>query len=148
MASTDLLTDGFSTTLTIANLPSVNLEVITTSLPGINGGGEIDLTTMSNTAYRTRTSKSLKSLDSVSVEFAYSTDSYEDVLAQVNVNQLFTFTLPDTTTLAFYGWIDSFVPGTLEEGSRPTTTMTIIPSLRNASGVETAPVYTIPSGAT
>jgi len=148
MASTDILTDGFSTTLTIANLSSVNLEVISTNLPGINGGGEIDVTTMSNTTYRTRASKSLKTLDAVSVEFAYSTDSYEDVLAEVNNNQLFTFTLPDTTTLEFYGWIDTFTPGSLEEGSRPTVTMNIIPSLRNSSGVETAPAYTIPSGAT
>jgi hypothetical protein len=149
ITSTDVLVDGYQSLLGIANLGSVNIEIISINLPGINGGGEIDLTTMSNAAYRTRGSKSLKSMDTITATVAYSTDAYEDILGEVNTVQLFTITNPDTTTLALYGWMDTFVPSAYEEGSRPTATLTIVPGLRHSTTfAETAPAYTIPSGAT
>ena len=41
-----------------------------------------------------------------------------------------------------YGWLDSFIPNAAVEGEQPTAQCTIIPSNQNASGTETAPVYT------
>jgi len=57
-------------------------------------------------------------------------------------NQLITITWPDTSTLAFWGWLDKFVPANVVEGEQPTATVTIEPSNQNDSQVETAPVYT------
>lgn len=134
--------------MSIADIPTVNIEIISINIPGINSGGEIDTTTMANATWRTRAPKALKSLDPVTAEVSYATDSWSAINTEIGNNQLMTITAPDTTTFEFYGYVDTFVPGALEEGSRPTATLTIIPTLRNASDAETAPVYSIPSGAT
>ena len=133
------LTDGFSTTISFAQ-GAITVEEISVTPPGVEGGGENDTTTMQNSAWRTRQPKKLKTLSESSVTVSYDVAAYSQIIAQVNVNQLITITFPDATTLAFWGWIDTFVPGELVEGEQPTAEMTIIPSNQNASGVETAPV--------
>jgi hypothetical protein len=135
------LTDGFSTTISFAQ-GAITVEEISVTPPGVEGGGENDTTTMQNSAWRTRQPKKLKTLSESSVTVSYDVAAYSQIIAQVNVNQLITITFPDATTLAFWGWIDTFVPGELVEGEQPTAEMTIIPSNQNASGVETAPVVT------
>lgn len=139
------LDDGFATLILVANLPSVKFYEKEVTPPGYSGGGAIDTTTMRNTAYRTAAPKQLKSLSPVTAVVAYATDCLDDVWAQIGTNQLITITYPDGSTIAFYGWIDEFTPSNHTEGEQPTATLTIIPSMRDAAGAETAPVYTAPS---
>jgi len=150
MPSTEKLIDGHSTVISLANISSVKLFEKSVTPPGFDGGGAIDITDMRNTAWRTFAPKQLKTLQPLTTTVAYSTDAYEDVMDELLTNQLITLTFPDTTTFAFYGYIESFVPDGFEEGNQPTATMTLQPTLRdNASPpAETAPVYAIPSGAT
>lgn len=130
--------DGFSTTIDIL---AATLYEKTVTPPGVSGGGETDTTTMLNTAWRTRSPKKLKTLSPASFTAAYDPAVFGTIVAQVNLNQLITVTFPDSSTVAFWGWIDEFTPGENTEGEQPTADCTIIPSNQNADGVETAPVY-------
>lgn len=136
--------DGFSTTIGFADLASVKLYEKAVTPPSISGGGPNDTTTMQNTAWRTRSPKKLKTLGESSFTAAYDPDVYDDIAGAngVNKNQLITITFPDGDTLAFWGWIDQFNPNEIVEGEQPTAEVTIICSNQNASGAETAPVFT------
>lgn len=136
------LDDGFSTTITLANLPSVKLFEREITPPGYTAGGPIETTTMRNTAYRTSAPRQLKNLTPISVTAAYATEALEDIWGQIGVNQLITVTLPDGSTIEIWGWIESFTPSTHKEGDQPTAAMVIHPGMRDSDGEEVAPEYT------
>ena len=136
--------DGHPTIISFADDASVALYQKEVTPPGIDGGGENDTTTMENTVYRTKWPKSLITLTEASFTAAYDPAVYDEIIAMVNDNQLITVTFPDTSTLAFWGWINEFTPNRNVEGEQSTAEVTIIPSNQNASKVETAPVYTAP----
>lgn len=135
------LDDGFKT---LISLGGTNLWEKSVTPPAMEGGGEVDTTTMRNTNWRTKNPKKLKTMGESSFTAAYDPAAYNTLLAQVNVNQLITVTFPNNATLRFWGWLDSFAPGELVEGEQPTADCTIICSNQNASGVEVAPLYGAP----
>jgi len=137
-----ILNDGHSTILSFANISNVNFLEKEVTPPGADGGGENDITTMRNVRWRTRQSKKLLTLTSLSITVAYDPAIYDDVVDQFQVNQIVTVTFPDGSTLDFYGWIDAFVPGTNVEGEQPTAELTVIPSNQDDNEQEVAPVYT------
>ena len=136
-----ILNDGHSTILTFANISNVNFLEKEVTPPGVDGGGENDITTMRNVRWRTRQSKKLLTLTSQSVTVAYDPAIYDDVVEQFQVNQLVTVTFPDGSQLDFFGWIDSFIPGTNVEGEQPTAELTVIPSNQDLNENEIEPVY-------
>ena len=133
--------DGFPTTIAFAEAPTVKFYEKEVTPPGMEGGGANDITTMQNTAWRTRAPKGLKTLSDCTLVAAYDPEVYNDIVAMMNVNQLITITFPDDSTLAFYGWLDVFKPNRIVEGEQPTAEVTIIPSNVDGDGNETAPVY-------
>jgi len=133
--------DGFSTIIEFAEDSDVQMWEKEVTPPGMSGGGENDTSTMRNTTWRTRAPKSLITLSESSLSVAYDPAVFDEIVAMLNVNQLVTITFPDSSTLAFWGWIDEFTPGANVEGEQPTADVTIIPSNQNASGTEVAPVY-------
>lgn len=137
------LDDGFSTLITLANLPEIKLYEKEVTPPGISGGGPTDTTTMRNLSYRTQSPKGLKTLTPLSATVAYDTAVYPQLRDQINVNQLITVAFPDGSALVFWGWLDEFTPGAHTEGEQPTATITIQPSNHdNASPpLEVAPSY-------
>lgn len=136
------LDDGHQTLISFAADPTVLFYEKTVTPPGIDGGGEVDTTTMLNSAWRTRNPKALKTLTNAATTVAYDPGCYSEVIALCNVNTLITVTFPDGATVAFWGWLNTFTPNEHVEGEQPTAEITIIPSNQNASGVETAPVPT------
>lgn len=134
--------DGYQTLVSFEADPLVSFWEKSVTPPGLDGGGEVDTTTMLNTTYRTRNPKALITMSNATLTAAYDPSVYQNILSLVNVNTLITITFPDGSTLAFWGWLNSFKPGELAEGSQPTAEVEIIPSNQNASGTETAPVYT------
>ena len=104
--------------------------------------GANEVTTMANSTWRTMAPKVLKTLSESSLTVAYDPATYAEIIALVNVNTLITITFPDSSTLAFYGWLDEFAPGEIVEGEQPEADITIQPSNRHSSTrAETAPVY-------
>lgn len=136
------LDDGFSSTITFANYPGLAIFEKEITPPGMDGGGEIDTTTMKNSTWRTKSPKKLKTMSDGSASYAYDVDAYTNLIAMINENQLITITFPDGKTIAFWGWLNAFTPQALVEGEQPVADATIMPSNQNASGVETAPVIT------
>ena len=94
----------------------------------MDAGGANDTTTMRNTLYRTKAAKKLITMTPMTLVVSYDAIFYDDIIAMIATNQLITITFPDTSTLAFYGWLDKFVPGNIVEGEQPTATITIEPS--------------------
>ncbi len=136
-----MLQDGYQTLVGFSGAPAIKLYETEVTPPGVQGGGPIDQTTMRNQNWRTKAPKKLKELTEGSYKAAYDTDAYDDVMAQVNVNQEITITFPDDSTLTFWGYLDSFQPSGLSEGNRPLADVKIIPTLMDNNGVETAPVW-------
>jgi hypothetical protein len=133
------LDDGYSTTISLGGSSLYEKEV---TPPGIDGGGGIDTSTMRNTAWRTQTPMSLKTLTNASFTAAYDPAAYTSLLSAVNVNQEITVTFPDGATLVFWGWLNTFTPNPLVEGEQPTAECEIIPSNQNDQGAEADPVFT------
>ena len=142
--------DGFATTITFGDQTSGTGPGITfwekeITPPGMDAGGANDTTTMRNTLYRTKAAKKLITMTPMTLVVSYDAIFYDDIIAMIATNQLITITFPDTATLAFYGWLDKFVPGNIVEGEQPTASITIEPSNQTDDGVETAPDYTAPA---
>ena len=144
-----IMEDGFSTTISFssallssASVLTVAMKELEVSPPGVDGGEKIDVTTMRNTTWRTFAPRNLKTLLEAPVVVAWSPDLYDEMNAMINDNQLITMTLPDTATIAFWGFVKSFTPNAMVEGTQPTANISIEPTNRNASQVETAPVVT------
>jgi len=149
-----IMNDGYQTTIAFtsakmdsqANLLTLMEEKEITP-PGVAGGGANDATTMRNTTWRTMAPKVLKTLTESPFVVAYDPELYDEMVAMINDNQLITITFPDTSTLAFWGWIDSFTPNAQVEGEQPTANVVIIPSNQdgNNNNAEIAPDYTPPA---
>ncbi len=135
------LDDGFSTIITLQNLPTVKLFERDVTPPGYTAGGPIETTTMRNLAYRTSAPRKLKSLSQIKATVAYATEALQEVWAQIGVNQLITITFPDESTISFWGWVESFTPSDHKEGEQPTAALIVHPGMRDADGVEVAPDY-------
>jgi hypothetical protein len=149
MTSATRLDDGFSTIITLENLPTVKLYEKEVTPPGITSGGPIETTTMRTTVWRTNAPRQLKSLSPVSATVAFATEVVPQMVAQVGVNQLITVTFPDGSTIEFYGWIEEFTPAAFTEGEQPTATLTVQPSLTDPdTGDTVAPVYDPFTGST
>lgn len=137
------LDDGFQTLISFGNKPSVKFYEKTVTPPGMDAGGEVDITTMRNLLYRTRNPKHLITMSNMTATVSWDPAAWADVLDMIHVNQEITVTLPDGSTLLFWGWLDKFTPGEHREGEQPTATVEIVPSNQNGSQVETAPVMTL-----
>lgn len=143
-----MLEDGFSSTIGFSLDTNVKMQEKTLKPPGVSAGGENDVSTMRNSAWRTKAPKKLKTLTESSFKCAYDPAFYVEIVAMVGKNQTVTITFPDGATLVFYGWIDEFTPADLVEGQQPEAEVKIICSNRNGSNAETAPAYTAGPAAT
>ena len=76
----------------------------------------------------------------------YETGDENGVYDIINVNKIITVTFSDTTTVAFWGYVRSFAPGNNVEGTAPTATMIIQPTMRDDAGVEQDPVVEAATG--
>jgi hypothetical protein len=107
---------------------------------------EIDTTTMHNVTWRTRNSRALRTLTEFTMTAAYDPNLYNSVLALVNQNTVITIHYPDTSTLAFWGFLKGFESGDLVEGEQPEITITVVPTNQDNAGAEQAPVLTSAAG--
>ena len=136
------LHDGFKTTIAFQADADIKVYETEVSPPGVSSGGSIDFTTMRNSAWRTKKSKKLKSLEDAGIKVAYDPACYTEIIAIVGTNTQITVTFPDLSTLVFWGFIESFTPNGLTEGNMPVADIKIVASNLNGSAVETAPAWT------
>jgi hypothetical protein len=86
------LKDGYQTLYSFSTASTVFFRERSVTPPGIDGGDEVDTTTMRNLKWRTRQPRKLISLTESSVTVSYDPEIYDDILAMVNENQLVTIT--------------------------------------------------------
>lgn len=135
------LVDGFRSIIAMAALPGVFLREKEVTPIGYEGGGGIETTTMRNApnglpvnpgqavmSTRTFAPKSLITISEMDFTAQYDPFVLGQILAVVNIIQLFTITFPDGATAAVYGWLDVFKPQALKEGDFPLASCKIIPT--------------------
>lgn len=140
------LKDGHGIFLAFAVDSSFFLSVDPTSItpPGVDGGDKIDQTSHSNSAFRTAYPRKLKEITDSSFTAMFDPDYYSNIINNViNKNTLITFTFPDSSTVAVYGYLKSFAPNEFVEGEPATGEFEIvITNVHSDTGVETGPAYT------
>lgn len=122
------LADGFPTKVALTSDPIIEFWEKTVQPPGIDGGDPIETSTMFNTTWRTMSPRQLKTLTDISIVAAYDPDVYDQIDARLNVETTITVTFPDSSTLAFFGYLRLFEPQDMEEGSQPEANITITPT--------------------
>lgn len=141
------LDDGYQTLITPAANADVNFWEKTVKPPGLDGGDPTNTTTMHNVTYRTQSPKALITMTEMTLTVAYDPVMYTEALALINVETTYTVTFPDGSTLAFYGYLQSFEPGDHTEGEQPEATITIQPTNQDPTdGSEQAAVLTNVTG--
>lgn len=143
-----ILEDGFSTKLAFARDPDVNLWEKTVTPPGVDGGDEIELTTMHNTVWRTFTPRNLKTLTEVSATCGYDPQVYSEIINNlVNQEGAITCHFPDGSKISFYGYLKMFEPSENQEGEMPEADVTIVATnYDSVNDVEASPVVTSVAG--
>lgn len=122
------LKDGHSTKITFENDPDVCFWEKQVTPPGMDGGDAIEQTTMHSIRWREMAPRQLVTLTPMQTTVAYDPDVYNSVLALLNVEDVITVEFPDGSTLAFYGFLRTFSPAALVEGTQPEATIEIVPT--------------------
>lgn len=135
------LKDGWSTLITFASNPTIKLWEITVQPPGIEMSGDgIDISTMHNDEWKTFAPTSLKKGSDGQFTFAFDPAVKTQIKDIAGVEDVVTYTYPDGTTEAFWGWLQSVNFSPHVEGSMPTGTGVVKQSNMDLAGVEQAPV--------
>lgn len=154
------LVDGFRTIVTMSLLPGVFLREKEVTPYGLSGGGGIETTTMRNAAVaalganpgqavvttRTFTPKSCVTIKEMSFVAQYDPVALTQILAVINVIQVFTIVFPDGAVAPVTAWLDDFQPQQVKEGDFPLADVKIIPTGtttgQGGAVVPSAPVLT------
>tara|TARA_R110000824_G_scaffold172434_1_gene350260 strand:+ start:809 stop:1276 length:468 start_codon:yes stop_codon:yes gene_type:complete len=120
-----MLKDGYSTKVGFENDLNVEFWEKTVSPSGYDGGDKIDITTMWNATVRTHAARSLYDATDGSITVAYDPIAITSIKALINVEGIITYTFPDGTTDSRYGYLKSFEPQELSEGSHPEASISI-----------------------
>jgi hypothetical protein len=139
--------DGFKALITIALNPTIEFWETSSTPPGYDGGDPVDTTTQHNNTVRTKAPRDLIDMTDMTTSGLFNPAIYTSIRAVINKPTTITITWPDTSTLAFYGFVRIFAPGDLTEGGRMEGTITITVTNQDpTTGAEELPVYTPPVG--
>lgn len=114
-----MLKNGFPIKVTFSSDPNLEIWEKSVQPPGVVGGDPIEQTTQHNVEWETFAPQVLKSLSEGGGTCAYDPGCLTAIEALVNVEQTITYTFPDGTTWAIYGYLAEWVPDALERGTQP-----------------------------
>lgn len=141
------LREGFHAKITFAANTTISFWEKTVDPPGLDGGAPIDQTTQFNTLYRTRWPRTLIDVTPITLpDAAYDPNVISQLASLINVNTVITVSFQDTSTVCFYGYLQSFKPNPQREGEQPTCSITIVPTNMDSTYVEQGPVVTSVAG--
>lgn len=139
------IVNGHPTTFTMASVPDLKFFIKSITPTGPQGGGPIDITSMETVKHRQLIPKHLRTYTPITMVVEYEDDIFDPAEQDdwLQVADLCTFTLPTGATVQYWGFIDSFMPGShAEQEDAPRGTVTFFVSNTNAAYAETDPVYT------
>lgn len=146
------LRSGFKSVVCFSLDPDFSVWEIETTPPGLEGGDPIDQTTMFNDDVLTKAPQGsedspLVDVEEASMTVAYDPDAYNQALAMINKRQTITQHFPDGSSLAYFGYLQSFKPGALSRTTRPEAEMVVVPTnYDHVNNVEAKPVLTSVAG--
>lgn len=110
----------------------------------ISGGGGwskeiIDVSTLSNTAGKTKVLAKLKDYEDFTVTVIMDTEKVHNT--SFATNEQITIAFPSVGSLVLWGAVSGVAPGDLAIDDKPTSEITITVTNRNGSGVETVPSF-------
>jgi hypothetical protein len=130
-----MMENGYRTLITHSLDPDLSIWEIEVGSAGLDGGEPIDTTTQHNDVYRTRSPRALISYEPFDVKFAYEAGVQKSQLETLinkkrsGINaSVITETLPDGSTLAYYGFFQKVSFDPKVEGELPTGTLTVVPT--------------------
>lgn len=136
--------EGFKSLITFSTNPGLNIWEIDVKPPGVESGEPINTTTQQNIEWRTMSMPQLKTLETITIKFAYDADVMQTDLVALcgNNNATVTILYPQGTKVAFYGALNKVEFDPFKEKEFPTGTMTVVPTnWDNANRVEAGPVW-------
>lgn len=141
------LKDGFPTKITFSTDTNLEIWEKTVQPPGISNGDPIEQTTMHNDDWETFAPQALNSLTESGGTAAYDPGCLTAIQAMCGLEQTITYTFPDGTTWAVYGYLVEFIPDSLERGSQPEASFRIQPTnWDNVNKVEAGPAVASVAG--
>jgi hypothetical protein len=137
--------EGFKSLITCSVNPAINIWEIEVKPPGVESGEAINTTTQQNIAWRTFWLPQLKTLEQITIKFAYDADVMQtDLIGMTGPRgQTITILFPQGTKVAFYGDIMKVEFDPFKEKEFPTGTLTIVPTNTDAAHgyVEAGPAW-------
>jgi len=109
---------------------------------GFTGRDAIDNSCLSNTEFITKQPQTLKENADIPITAWGKIDEYDEIEAEINVNQLITISVPSVGSVAFWGFLQTFEMQETGIGEAWQATGNIVVTNCNGSGVETGPSYT------
>lgn len=141
------LQDGYQSEIAFTSNRQIGFWEKNVTPPSLEGGEPVNTTTMQNATHFTKAPRQLIDYGDTSVVAGYDPLMYTNIKAMINVRDTVTITFPDGSTLAFFGFLRSFTPSELVEGTMPEATIVIVcTNWDHANNVEAAPVLTEVSG--
>lgn len=142
------LKDGYRSLVTYALDTDFSVWEKGVQPAGIDGGDEIDQTTMWNDVWRTSAPRSLLTLTPFTFRFAFDPNIYNQAdLELINRETTITERFSDGSTLAFYGFMKMIDFDEMVEGEQPEGTITSVPTNFDPTNkVEAGPVLTSVAG--
>lgn len=134
---------GYATVVNFGTKPSLAFWAVSVTPLGLDGGDAIDCTTMHSVTFREHDPRSLITTTDMKIEGFYDPAIWADLLALVNKIDTITIFFPDTSTLAFFGFLRQAEYGALKEGETAMMTLTVVGTHRDpVAGTLAPPVYT------
>lgn len=136
------LLDGYQCLITPQADPDISFWEKTVKPFGADGGEKVDTTTMHNTLHRTYTSRGLITATAAQSKCAYDPRVLDQIYALINVETTWTIRFSSGAQWSFYGFLKSFEPDEMVEGTQPQATIVIEPTNTDPSTLaEAAPNY-------
>jgi hypothetical protein len=139
--------EGFSITVDINGLTTPLFWEVEVTPPGMTMGGHIDISGQRNTRYVTKAPRALIEIDDGSFTAGYDPAAIPQLRAIMGVNKKWTIHYPDTFSIDYFGWLETFRPtGAMSRGNRPLAQITFtVSNIDPATGLEAGPVdHTVP----
>lgn len=135
------LKNGHKTLVTFSLDPDIEFWEATVTPPAMDGGEPVPQTTMHNDVAHTKAPRTLVDYGDTVINAAWDPIMYTRARQYVNVEQTITVRFPDTSTLAYYGYLRSVTPTELAEGSPPRVNLVVVSTNADpTTGAEELPV--------
>lgn len=140
------LKNGFRAKITFKLDPNITLWEKAVTPPGFDGGAPVEIGNMYNVKYQPQVPRGLATMTPARMTVAYDPIAFNEIAAAINREDTITVTFPNNDTVAFYGYLQQFIPNEMSDGTQPTASCTIVCTMFDGSAqwiaAEQGPVHT------